>query len=120
MPRGMDMKNVSIENLAFLTPEECRQVRTTLFELKPQWQARTPIVPFYTLGAASYLDADGSRKGLTEDYYVSRARHFNPLLHERFGWLYERLQTFLAGHLGAPTTFRRDGGLPGFNMMLAH
>jgi hypothetical protein len=115
------LENISIENLQFLTPNDCQRIRATLFELKQYWQARTPIVPFYTLGAASYLDADPTRmEGRNEGYYVSRAAHFNPILREHFGWLYDRLTVFLASRLGAPVTFRQNGGLPGFNLMFAH
>jgi hypothetical protein len=114
-------RNISIENVRFLSPDECESLRKKLFDLRQYWESRTPVLPFYTLGAASYLDADRREvHARDEAYYVERAGHFNPILREHFGWLYNRLSPFLAKRLGAPVGYRESGGLPGFNLMLAH
>jgi len=103
-----------MERLPLLSEEECRQVRTTVYELRPYWRQRTPPMPFYTLGAASYLDA---KRG--ENEYVALAKEYNPLLQKHFGWLHERLMKGLVARLGLPVAYRQDGGLPGFHIFLA-
>jgi hypothetical protein len=46
------------------------------------------VHPFFTLGAASYLDA---RKGQFA-HYQSLARQGNPELAATFGWVHEKLR----------------------------
>jgi hypothetical protein len=96
-----------------LSTDECRQVRETLHSLQSSWLVRRPAVPFYTLGAASYLDARGGFDG-----YQTLAARFNPMLQEHFGWLHERLAARLAEHLGEPVKCSPGLALPGFHIYL--
>lgn len=47
----------TVSSFNLLTEEECSKVLSTVYELKEFWLKRNPDIPFYTLGAASYLDA---------------------------------------------------------------
>jgi hypothetical protein len=105
----------SIETLPLFSPAECQVVRSTVIKLRASWFQRTPLLPFYTLGAASYLDAQEN-----EAKYIERACLYNPVLQEHFGWLYERLADSLARRLGAPATYGPNVALPGFHVFLAH
>ena len=103
------------EQLEFLSGEECGRVMDTLNSLRDHWTHRHPSVPFYTLGAPSYLDAADLS---AVDGYYRRARRENPLLAENFGWLYERLADVLSAALGAPCRYPDRFGLPGFHIFL--
>ena len=43
--------------IPLLSAAECAAARETVFALSERWIARHALVPFFTLGAASYLDA---------------------------------------------------------------
>lgn len=82
--------------------------------LRPQWILRNIWAPFYTLGAASYIDAAaGSSK------YAEFAAEFSPVLRDNFGWLYERVCGVLASALGAPVTLSDKLAPPGFHIYLS-
>jgi hypothetical protein len=70
------------------------------------------MVPFFTLGVASYLDAvhDAAIS------YHAASRRLNPLLGERFGWLHARLAGRLSEALAAPVVYRASCALPGFHI----
>lgn len=85
-----------------------------MHDLKSYWIKRDPWVPFYTLGAASYLDAVGNSRPT----YYSKAKHDNPILWEHFKWLYERLSDKLARTLGEPIAYPPMLALPGFHIYL--
>ena len=104
-----------VEKLSLLTESESREVHSAVHELKPYWVRRAPSLPFYTLGAASYRDAKEN-----ESDYIAKAEHYNPLLWEHLGWLYERLADRLSERLGMPVKYREPGALPGFHIFLAH
>lgn len=105
-----------IEDVPLLSAAECEAVRDGVFELRHLWEHRNPAGPFYTLGAASYLDAAGPQGNAP---YYAKAQRCNPVLVERFGWLYQRLQQGLAQALDAPVVFDERGGRPGFHIFLA-
>ena len=105
----------SIESITLFSAAGCQVIRTTVFELRAFWFQRTPILPFHTLGAASYLDAQEN-----EQRYIKRGGFYNPILREHFMWLYARLTDCLANRLGQPVTFHPYGALPGFHVFLAH
>jgi hypothetical protein len=101
-----------LQDHELLTAEECAAARAAVHDLRPHWVRREPWVPFFTLGAASYLDARHKR----EENYHAPARRLNPLLRERFGWLYDRLADRLSALLGAPVVYRPGCALPGFHI----
>jgi hypothetical protein len=104
----------AVADIAVLSERECDRVRETIMALRPKWTRRKPWVPFYTLGAASYIDAAASRS----DYH-RMAIEYNPVLREHFSWLYERVAGNLRDHLSEPVECASDLGLPGFHIYLA-
>jgi hypothetical protein len=103
-----------INDIAVLTPGECDRVRDTIMALRPRWTRRNPWVPFYTLGAASYLDAAAGPAA-----YQQMAAEYNPLLIEHFSWLYTRVAGALGEHLGAPAACAENLAPPGFHIYLS-
>lgn len=101
--------------LPLLTPEECDRTLERVLANRERWTARHPGLPFYTFGAASYLDAEND-----PDLYYRRAAALNPVLEREFGWLHDRVLEALSGHLDAPATFEPRAGRPGFHVFLAH
>jgi hypothetical protein len=67
-------------------------------------------IDFYTLGAASYLDAVADL-----ETYRERARSTNPALEARFGWLYELLVSRLSLLFG-DCCLAEDLAYPGFHV----
>ena len=102
--------------LALLSSEECAHVREAVLELRPLWTSWFPGIPFFTVGAASYKDAQTN--GLAA--YREKARATNPILMERFGWLLERLRAELSRAFGAPFSFDEELAVPGFHVFLYH
>ena len=98
-----------------LDPHECARVIERIDARRADWIPRNPELPFYSLGAASYLDVGGGRTG-----YYDRAAAYNPLLEHDFGWLYRKLQRALEDHLRAHVIFEKRAALPGFHIFLAH
>ena len=103
-----------ISSLSVLTLSECQEIRSLVYALKECWLKRNPFVPFYTLGATSYIDAAKNQ----QDYY-SKAQQYNPILRDRLEWLYKRLAEILAQYLKAPTSYQHSLALPGFHIYLA-
>lgn len=102
-----------VAHVALLTQEECARVLEQVEANRPAWEQRMPGLPFYTLGAASYLDTEA--RG-----YREKAAALNPLLERDFGWLYERLLQALGDHLQADVAFEPGAARPGFHVFLAH
>ncbi|NJK66410.1 MAG: hypothetical protein HC941_07625 [Microcoleus sp. SU_5_3] len=67
-----------ISSLSVLTLSECQEIRSLVYALKECWLKRDSFVPFYTLGAASYIDAAKNQ----QDYY-RKAQLYNPILRDR-------------------------------------
>ena len=101
--------------LPLLSPGECTRVLERVEARREDWIPRSLGLPFYTLGAASYLDA-----GRGQSEYYDKAAAFNPLLERDFGWLYRRLQGSIAKHLRAAVAFEDRAARPGFHIFLAH
>lgn len=106
--------NADVERLALLDGEECARAAEQVWALRPEWENRVPGLPFYTLGAASYLD------GGDRDAYYGKAAALNPILEREFGWLYDRMLGALGDRLGAPVAFETCAARPGFHIFLAH
>jgi hypothetical protein len=100
-----------------LNLEECARVAADVHALRPYWVPRHATAPFFTFGAASYLDGDTQRPEVRQQYYAKAAR-YNPVLIERFGWLYDRLLSTLERELRAPCAFEERLGRPGFHIFL--
>lgn len=100
-----------------LSAEECARVAQTVHALRPHWVQRHATAPFFTLGAASYLDGDVQPNERRRQYYEKAAR-YNPILIERFGWLYDCLAAVLGKVLEAPCAYDDRLGRPGFHIFL--
>jgi hypothetical protein len=99
----------------FLTPEECSRTREIIFGLKDKWVNRASgFMPFYTLGAASYLDSSPDDAA---PYYQATKR-YNPILASNFPLLYDRLSERLTEITGIPTKYADNMALPGFHIFL--
>ncbi len=98
-----------------LDANECARILELVQSHRPDWISRYPGLPFYTLGAASYLDGAAGPGA-----YARKAAAFNSVLETDFGWLYERLLQVLGDCLQARTTFEPQAARPGFHVFLAH
>jgi hypothetical protein len=98
-----------ITSFELLTAQDCARTEQALKALRADWTPRggDPL-SFYTLGAASYLDAGVD--------YRQRAEAVNPKLAEHFGWLHSKLCEFLGWRLGAGVEFADRLALPGFHV----
>ena len=105
-----------VTHIPLLTSQECGRVLEGVRARRAAWTRRHPALPFYTLGAASYLDSGAGRR----DAYYEKAAALNPVLERGFGWLYERLLAALGRHLGAEVAFQPRAARPGFHVFLAH
>lgn len=104
-----------LSTVPLLTSEEAATLRTQISDLREHWTARHPSAPFYTLGAASYLDA--AQHG--GEAYERMAAESNPLLQSHFSPLYERLLETLTTQLGRPAKYAEGFARPGFHIYLA-
>ena len=101
----------------FLTADECAHICDIVMGLKELWVNRTAgFLPFYTLGAASYLDHSLQH----EEVYTQAAQKYNPILSSHFPLLYERLTERLAEILGKPVAYAEGMALPGFHIFLSN
>jgi len=98
-----------------LTSDECARVLEQVQSHRSAWAMRYPGLPFYTLGAASYLDAGAGRCA-----YFEKAAAINPVLERDFGWLYDRLRHTLGERLQARAVFQPRAARPGFHVFMAH
>lgn len=104
-----------LQTVPLLDAEQASTLRAQVFDLKDQWTRRHPSAPFYTLGAASYLDA--AQEG--GEAYERKAAMCNPWLSAHFQGLYDRLLATLTEHLGRPVSYAEGFALPGFHIYLA-
>lgn len=79
--------------------------------LRTHWRSRHNRLPFFTLGAASYLDA---RRG--QSLYLDAASRDNPVLIAEFGELQRRLREVLSEALGCEVEWIDSFALPGFHV----
>lgn len=104
------------DEVEILTATECGRVHEAVHDLRGAWTRRRPGLPFFTLGAASYLDA--AQDGFIA--YVERAAVTNPVLASHFGWLQERLLEAVSDLVGAPAVHAPVFALPGFHIFEYH
>lgn len=96
--------------LPVFTPQECAHWVSVIDGLRPAWLQRAPApISFYTLGAATYLDA------AVPEQYAQRSEQFNPMLQQHFGPLYARLIDTLGAVVG-PMAPAPGLALPGFHL----
>jgi hypothetical protein len=97
-----------------LSSVECELVRQTVHALRSSWIARgSADYPFYTVGAASYIDAV---PGTTPPRYSEILVETNPVLREHFDWLYARVMNKLSVHLQVEVRTADELALPGFHV----
>ena len=100
-----------------LTDEERQRAVDTIHSLDKCWlnrsggQPHTPRVPFWTLGAVTYLDG-------TENIgmYHRHRKAINPILKKKFTWLYDILCRRFEEELGDPCVIDDKLGHPGFHV----
>jgi hypothetical protein len=103
----------TISDLDLLSPAECTQVETDICRLRKFWQRWGDAeLGFYTLGAATYLEA--YRYGAS--VYQAKAQLTNAVLQKHFAWLYDRIVGALTEHLQAPVVYQGKLALPGFHI----
>jgi hypothetical protein len=90
---------------------ECEAARDQVFALERHWRPRSEEGNFFTLGAASYLDAPGDH-----DAYLKHAREMNRILRTNFDWLFERVRAGFEGLLEQPVSYSEECALPGFHI----
>jgi hypothetical protein len=103
----------ALTHIPVLNMHECSAVREVVHGLKSQW-VRRAATPFFSLGTASYLDAQAG-----EAIYCEMAQGTNRVLQYHMGWLYDRVTEVLAKHLQAPVSYAPRFALPGFHIFQA-
>jgi hypothetical protein len=117
-----------------LSAEEAAGVMRSLYSWRARWDHRSEIggpTPFFTFGAATYLDATSGEGDEEGDAYREKVQKQNPFLEKELGWMYERVRERIGRELGAPARYHaqlqdeeaRDDeppipALPGFHIML--
>lgn len=104
-----------MQSIPILDAAECVRTRESVHHLRPYWIQRAPL-PFFTLGAATYMDAVGGHR----QAYLDAAGRLNGVLREHFGWLYARLHRALGSILHGDVRAAPGLALPGFHVFLAH
>lgn len=101
--------------LAILDVDQCERIAERVHTLRAHWVARAKDAPFFTLGAASYLDGKPGR----DEHYRALARTGNPILWDHFKPLYRVFRDALEAYLGETVRYDRSIALPGFHIFLA-
>lgn len=101
---------------ALFDEADCTAIASAVLDLRPHWLDRHPLAPFYTLGAAAYLDMPQGR-----DVYEARAAAANPVLDRQFATWHGRLCQGLAALLATPVALDPDArhARPGFHIYRA-
>jgi hypothetical protein len=105
-----------VTEVLLVTHEEAAAVAREVLAERASWRQRDEVYPFFTLGAASYLDARLEGAAAYEAY----AGASNGILHRSFGWLHERVRLAVSRHVGAEATYAPGLALPGFHVFLSH
>ena len=103
----------TINSINVLSGEECSEACSTVHSLKESWIHRHAFAPYYTLGAASYLDARGENHN-----YYNLAKSNNSVLNKSLDWFYQKVVNALELHLQAPVNLTKTFALPGFHIYL--
>lgn len=102
--------------MALFGEADCAAFAQIVLGLSARWLDRHPLAPFYTLGAAAYLDMP-----LGRDVYEMRAAAANPVLDRHFAACHAQLCDGLGALLDAPVELDSDPrhALPGFHVYRA-
>lgn len=104
-----------VADIAVLNENEAASAVEQLFALRSQWIARNLYAPFYTLGAASYLDAVEP----TSWRYKAWSLEQNSILRQHFSPLYDRVLKAIEAWTGERAQYAADLALPGFHIYLS-
>ena len=107
--------HTSLERALVLDRVECAKAVVDVLALRDCWIQRVAVAPFFTLGAASYLDADPKPGS-----YRSLLKVFNPLLKQRFGWMLDRVSRAISESMGLETVWLEGAAVPGFHIYLSN
>jgi hypothetical protein len=102
-------ETVPLSQHDLLTEDECAVIAKRVVELRPQWTQRSP--GFYSLGAASYIDAASRADG-----YLGAAQRINAVLLQSFSGLYDDLAGFLEALLEESVRLDTSRAAPGFHV----
>jgi hypothetical protein len=102
--------------IPLLLETECSCACQEIVRLSGDWELRSEEHSFYTLGAASYLDATEGRFS----QYQEKSHSLNLLLYQRFGWLYQRVADAVSAAVGTPCHYDQRLALPGFHIFLGN
>jgi len=94
---------------------EAHHWRDLIHQLRQVWIVRDPELPFFTLGAAAYLDA-----AFGSESYARFWSLYNPLLLQAFAPLYQKVCACLERHLGRTVEWHPGAAVPGFHIFQAH
>lgn len=89
---------------------ECANIRRRVLDLRQHWSKRSDD-GFYSLGAASYLDAPARRAE-----YLKHSHQVNPLLLAEFSGAYATVTAFFEELLFAPVRITGEAAVPGFHI----
>lgn len=116
------VQRATIESRPLLTSTQCEIARNSVTELKSLWRTHNYNKnktgnhiphPFYTLGVPSYLGATNHDK---EKHYYEVARELNPVMMQKFQWLYEIVMGAVSHMFQEPVRFTEDLAIPGFHI----
>jgi hypothetical protein len=103
-----------LSDVPLLTADETARALEAVMALREHWTPRQTL-PFFTLGAAAYLDARGG----AFPAYLAAAQRTNPILSEHFGWIHDRLCAVVTARAGGEPAVCDPGlALPGFHVFL--
>ena len=93
------------------------EVARTVKSLRSLWKQRLPNLPFYTLGAAVYLDVQRDK---SMHRYLKMAANLNSVIAANFLPLLEEVDNVLEKELRCKTQYEPKYGIPGFHIFEQH
>lgn len=101
---------LSLTQHQLFSAADCDDIQRRVIDLREHWIQRSNR-GFYSLAAASYLDAPGRR-----DEYLECARKTNPILLDQFSDVYAIVISFFEKLLFAPVLITNEAAVPGFHI----
>jgi hypothetical protein len=111
MMQQTSLDPTTISQHEVLRLHECDTISDQVIALRERWTQRGEGKDFFTLGAATYLDAPGRRAA-----YLTAANDTNLLLRKTFAGLYDRVRRGFEDLLGRPVLYDSECPLPGFHI----